>query len=264
MSPDQEMIVTEQGSPHEIEPTSTGECDPQLLARLLAEAGQLLGVEGAAAQSAPFGQLGKAVEDYVGFKSILPYYGTPKQQKQSITRLVTALNRALAILEGIAPEYMVELEAMIERASPEEDQRAKWDSPAAIRKLRDAGRRFLRGYDPKKGAATNLPLEEAIKTLVPIIEEATGGKVAVSQNKNKPGGPSLNSPEVQAIGVLLQGVDRSVTTTAIVNMIEKVRRQPEQSESHLDAISRADPLAELDMSLHPGRDRPERARFLDL
>lgn len=253
----------EQGMVGEAIWMETGECDPQLVDRVVAEAILVLEADGADHKAlAP--TLYEVVERYSSFKWILPLYGNPKQQKQLISRLVTALDRALAILDDITPEYLVELERMVELASPVEERRSRWDSPATIRKFRDASRRFLKGYDPKKGANTNIPLEEAIRSLLPLFEGATGRKAVFSQNKNKPGGPSLNSPEARAIGILLQGVDRAATPTAIVNMIEKVRRQPEESEHPLDAIIRADRLAALDVSLARGRDSPEeRASFLD-
>lgn len=115
----------------------------------------------------------------------------------------------------------------------------------------------LKHYEPKRGAAANLPLEEAIRTLLPLIEMTTRRMATTSQNKNKPGGPTLRSPEAQAVGILLQGVDPKLAAATIANMIEKVRRQPEETESHLRAIMRADPLSELDNSLLRDRHDPE-------
>lgn len=89
---------------------------------------------------------------YVTFKSILPYYGSPKQL---IEKLVTSPDRALRILEEIAPGYMAQLEAMVERASPESERRAVWDTTASIRKLHSAALRFLRGYDTEDGGRSD-------------------------------------------------------------------------------------------------------------
>jgi hypothetical protein len=53
----------------------------------------------------------------------------------------------------------------------------------------------------------------------------------------------------------MTGVDPSLKETTIANMIEKMRRQLWESESHLDILFRLDPAFELDCSLLGGRPR---------
>ena len=237
-----------------IAPDEEGECDSASLENALANIRQLLPLD--TKEGAVFlTQLEEAARSYVLFKTIVPLYGTPKEQKRAIVQLVETLDKALAIIDGIAREYQVTIDGMIDWEKP--DRFELPNSRTRIWKVRDAAATFLRRYEPRRGAAPNLPLEEAIRTLLPLVEMMTGRMATTSQNKNKPGGPSLKSPEAQAVGILLQSVDPKLTTAKIVNMIEKVRRQPEETESHLGAIMRADLLSALDESLLPDRNDPE-------
>ena len=94
-----------------------------------------------------------------------------------------------------------------------------------------------------------MTLEEAVRNLIGVVEPITGQFPQVQMNKHNGENPVLKSPEARAIGKLLQCVDPSLDEVRIVNMIEKLRSQPHESEWHLDALNRLDPDAELDASL---------------
>ncbi len=94
-------------------------------------------------------------------------------------------------------------------------------------RLRDAVELFLQKFTPVPGPPASLPFEEAVRALVPLAEQATGKRARWAFNKHKDLSPTLESVQAQAIGILLRGVDGTVTETALVNMLEKVSKQPE-------------------------------------
>jgi hypothetical protein len=139
-----------------------GECDPVALQDALTQMRQLLRLGNTEEDAVFLTQLEEAARSYVAFKSIIPLYGTPKQQRAVIVQLVETLDKALAIMGAIASEYQVTIDGMIDWENPD-----RFDLPDAktrIWKVRGAAATFLRHYEPKRGAAPNLPLEEAIRS----------------------------------------------------------------------------------------------------
>lgn len=112
---------------------------------------------------------------------------------------------------------------------------------------------FDRNYKPTRGRPTNIPLETAVRELTDLIAPITG---EFPQNAmEEPSGENfrLQSQQALAISILLRGVDKKLTKTAVANMIEKIAIQPIPTEDHLDAVFRADPYFGLDRSLFPDR-----------
>lgn len=117
-----------------------GECDSEVLEGLLAKIGLLLALENTEERVAVLNALEVAAREYVLFKSIVPLYGTPKQQKRVIGQLIEALDKVLWLLDGIAPEYQVTINGMIDRETS--DRFAMPDAKTRIWKIRDAAAMF--------------------------------------------------------------------------------------------------------------------------
>lgn len=233
------------------EPAGKEDVDPAALSIALSTIKSMLSVRDEQAGTGFLSCLEDAVKSYAIDLSLRPFYGNPAQQKRLVLQLAGSLEKSVRLLLQVAPEYLVTIESM---SKPDvHGSKATTDPIEQLERLADAAHRIAEGYAPKLGAATNLPLEEAVRKLIPLIEGHTGGGVTVSMNKNKGCSPMLASSEARAIGVLLRVADPMLPDATIANMIEKVRREPTPSESHLCAIWRADPQAILEMSLLPGR-----------
>jgi hypothetical protein len=192
---------------------------------------------------------------YAAEQTMQEWLGTAKDQKAAIRRLlISKPNLERARLE-IAPEYLTTIEAMADRFCAITLEGEVPSGRTRARSLRNAASLFLEEYEPQKGRPTDLPLEYAVRTLIPMITEQTGQPPLISHNKNKPGGPTLRSPEAQAIGILMTAMDPDLTVTALVNMIDKIRRKPEETAPPIQAIWLGDPAFELDCSLLPGREQ---------
>ena len=188
---------------------------------------------------------------YLLNRSVEPYWGVPGEQRKAFRQLLKRLDGTLDAMDAIAPEYAVALDALLEREEKRKTPRESifLETEQLISRLCRLIVRFDAEYKPKKGRAPDLTLEEAVRNLIGIIEPITGQFPQVQMNKHNGENPALKSPEARAIGMVLQCVDPSLDEVRIVNMIEKIRAQPDESEWHLDALIRLDPDAELDASL---------------
>ena len=192
--------------------------------------------------------------DYLTNLSIEPYWGNPKAQRASLRKLADALLRALCRMEEVAPEYAVELKRS--NVSSDRSKSLFGETQDNMIALANAICAFDRNYEPKRGKPTNIPLETAVRDLIELIEPMTGSFPKNAMGKHSDGNPKLKSKEALAIGKLLRGADEQLSETTIVNMIEKIARQPRPTEDHFPALFRTDPNFELNCSLL--RDRDER------
>lgn len=224
--------------------------DPHVPDELIESVCQTLGPVSELAPAELSSQLRAVAVQYLVDLLLEPYWGAPKEQRAALRRLWSALDNTLDAMLAVAPEYAVALDSLVDREGRNtigpsifaEAQQTNID-------LRHAIARFDIEYRPKRGRPTDLPLEEAIRRLIDIIEPLTGEFPRVQLNKHKGGSATLKSREARAIGELLQGIHPLLKERAIVHMIEKIRRQPRESESHLEALFRLDPNFELDASL---------------
>lgn len=197
-------------------------------------------------------QLRAVAVQYLCDLSVEPYWGTPKEQRTAFRRLLKSLDRTLVTMSAISPEYAVALDSLIDRERRKAARESLFaEAQQNIIDLGHAVARFDVEYRPKQGRPTDLLLEEAVRKLIDIIELLTGERPRVQLNKHKGGSPTLKSPEARAIGVLLQGVDPSLMETKIAHMIEKVARQPQEGEWHLDALLRLDSNYAMDLAVRP-------------
>ncbi len=187
--------------------------------------------------------------------SIEPYFGTPKAQRAALRKLADALVRALCRMGEIAPEYAVALKRSDRTSGTDGHTSLFVETQKNLIALKNAIDEFDQNYEPRRGKPTNVPLETAVRDLIDLIEPLTGAFPKNAMGKHSGDSPRLKSPEALAIGKLLQGVDKQLNETTIVNMIEKVSVQPKPAVHHLDALFRADPDFELDCSLHSNRQR---------
>jgi hypothetical protein len=224
--------------------------DPDVPNELIEAACQTLGLPDGSMPAHLPEQLREVAVQYLIDLSLERFWGTPKEQRAALRKLWSALDATLDAMLVVAPEYAVALDSLLDR------ERRNAAGPSIFDKAQEANidlrhtiARFDAEYQPKRGRPADLPLEEAVRKLIDIFEPLTGELPRVQLNKHKGKSATLKSREARAIGVLLQGIHPSLKEKAIAHMIEKIRRQPWQSESHLAALFRLDPNFDLDCSL---------------
>lgn len=87
-------------------------------------------------------------------------------------------------------------------------------------------RDFVEWRRPPKGRRPNLPLERAVRVLLPDIENLTGQQAKIRWNKTKDKPPESASVVTDALVAILRSFDANLTDISIFNMIEKVRTKP--------------------------------------
>jgi hypothetical protein len=228
--------------------------EPDVPAELVQAACDLLQLTGPYDADVPRRLRAVAVE-YLVDLSLEPLWGTPKQQRVALRRLQKTLADSLLAMTAVAPEFAVALDSLLDRSRRDAASPIFGEARARITELAFAIGRFDAEYRPNKGRPVDVPLERAIRKLIDIIEPLTGEFPKVKLNKHKSENPSLGSPAARAIGHLLCGVNPELQEATVARMIEKIRRQPRESEMHLDALFRLDPEFELDCSLLGDRVR---------
>jgi len=171
-----------------------------------------------------------------------------------MARLQERLESVNLYLLAIDPDYLVALDSWL------------YDAPhfrPDIVTLRDHLQRLERDvekllttFEPKRGPPVNMPLEEAIRELLPLLEDTLNQPVRVAQNKHKGENPSMTSPGARAISSILRGIDPPLSETAIANMIERVRLQPEATETNEQRLTEL--MSPYDLSLMPNRHKGPR------
>jgi hypothetical protein len=229
--------------------------DPEVPDELIQAACQKMGVTCGSEHTSIRSALREAAAGYLIDLSLEPLWGTPKQQRAAFRKLSKSLVGTLQAMSAIAPEYAVALDGLgdWERSDP--------PHPPIFSVVRDrildlafVVGRFDAEYEPNRGRPVNVPLEQAVRRLIDVVEPVTGEFPMVRLNKHKDGNPTLGSRGSEAIGLLLCGVHPALNEATVARMIEKVRWQPRESESHLEALFRLDPGIDLDCSL---RREPE-------
>ena len=194
--------------------------------------------------------LRKIAEDWaVGFW--LGPSADPGDQRIKIQRVVIAVDSALNAIAEVAPEYQV---ALGPNLGPEfRSHQVVFEAQSALLLLRKAAQLFGEAFEPRRGARPNIELEEAIRDLIDLFM-ASGcsfPKVIVGRD----GAPSrLINGEAKAIDLIVRSTS-DISTRAIANMIEKVRKCSKPTDPPEFAIWRTDPNSELDCSLLPAHKR---------
>lgn len=224
--------------------------DPEVPDELIEAVFQALGVTDGLEHTSVRPQLRQTAAEYLIDLSLEPLWGTPKRQRVALRKLLNSLLDTLEAMNAIAPEYAVALDGLgdWERADP--------PPPPILSLVRDrildlafVVGRFDAEYQPNRGRPVDVSLERAVRRLIDIVEAVTGEFRKVQLNKHKGGNPNLSSRGPRAIGLLLRGVHPALNVATAARMIEKVRRHPVESETHLEALFRLDPTFELDCSL---------------
>lgn len=179
--------------------------------------------------------------------------GKPKEQKTKLAKLSTALETAVDALLALPPDYNVAIATLASRGM-------RSDSIDTIRLetemllLRLGAQRFLRAFEPSKGRPNHYALEEAVRSLLQLIETELGIEVGIRWNKEKDKPPEAGTDGAKAIEAVLRRTCPQPSVTAILNMIDKVQKSPlEETPSPFDPVIRAH-ADELDASLLPGRE----------
>jgi hypothetical protein len=229
--------------------------DPEVSEELIQATCDLLGLLGGPGRADTARELRLVAVDYLIDLSLEPLSATPKQQRAAMRQLLKWLDGTLAAMRGIAPEYAVALDGLADRDrrdAPRSIFDEAWDRIFELANLVD---RFDTAFQPNKGRPADVPLESALRRLIDLVEPLMGEFPKVQLNKHKGESPTLKSTGARAIGHLLGGVHPGLDEATIARMIEKIRRQPWQSETHFEALFRLDPNFELDCSLLGNRAR---------
>lgn len=221
------------------------------------EIADMLGLTSAPARSAFTAELSTIAETYHLDVEVTPSYGHPKEQRAALRALRKSVSETIDRMEWISAEYAVQLDAMLTPPESHLDcgQSLMLEAQNLLPLLELAIDRFDRNYAPKRGRPADVPLEDAVRSLIELIADATGQKPHVKQNKTTGDAPELSSPEAKAIGKLLMEINPQLTETAIANMIEKVKNDPTRSDGHLEEIWNSDPDRDLKLALWPRDNR---------
>jgi hypothetical protein len=193
-------------------------------------------------------------EQFGATRSLQGYSAEPGRERQLLVALATGSN-VHTVLKAMAPEFVSELANCLHEAD------ANWvldpvrEPKETIHRVRRAANALARSYKPKAGPRADLSLELAVRDLIAVVEPIIGHFPKVRGNKNNGHcGPTPGCSGSQFIEQLLKGVDPSLYPPAVMNMIEKVRRQPEKTEDPLMELVWANPINALDLSLLRGKE----------
>jgi hypothetical protein len=193
-------------------------------------------------------------EQFVATRWLQGYSAEPGRERQLLAALAAG-GSAQTVLKAMAPGFVGELSNCLHEVD------ANWvldpvDEPKeTIHNVRRAAHALAESYKPKAGRRADLSLELAVRDLIAIVEPIIGHFPKVRSNKNNGHcGPTPGCPGSRFIEQLLKGVDPSLYPPAVMNMIEKVRRQPEETEDPMMELVWANPINALELSLHPRRE----------
>lgn len=80
-----------------------------------------------------------------------------------------------------------------------------------------------------------MPLERAVRELLPTVEKLAGEKAKIRWNKHNDKAPQPRSAAATVIVKILAAFPKSSNTASILNMIEKVHNNPEIASDNMDA-----------------------------
>jgi hypothetical protein len=228
--------------------SSVHDAAPEASASLINRVCDTLGISTDAGHASLRDELGLIARAYLRNK-VPPEYASAKAQRRALRKLLKSVERSLVDMTAVAAEYVVALDFAREPGGENTLETAR----EALFQLHLAISRFDERYRPSKGPAADLALEEAVRDLCLRFEDLIGEPVRARLNKHMDCEPELASAGARAIGILLQGVDPSLSHTKIGHMIEKVYAQPEPSLTNLDILIRINPDMDLDLSLLTAR-----------
>jgi len=180
--------------------------------------------------------------------------GHPKEQKQRLKKLVKGLDSALDALLELPAEYYVAITALGARGIPgRELDSNQIETDMALLAL--GAQRFLRSFEAPKGRPVQSALENAVRALLRLIRDRLGLEITIRWNKDSGLSPEPSSDGCRAIVAILVSFASPPARTAILNMIDKVKDDPDgEAPSPFDPVVRAT-FDELDASLWPGREK---------
>ncbi|MGZ5825385.1 MAG: hypothetical protein ACXWIO_05180 [Croceibacterium sp.] len=178
-------------------------------------------------------RLHKIAEDFMRDALDPEFIGAAKEQKRAIDQLARALGRTFDCLDGIKSGYQGTLQELAGR-DPYVINFSRLQKD--ILRLQEACEEFHRAYKPHKGPTVNLGLERAVRALLEIIEREMDRSVTITWNKLNTKAPAPRSKAAKALVMLVQAIIRGTPTTTVLNMIEKVRKQPFETPSPIDRV----------------------------
>lgn len=195
--------------------------------------------------------IAEALARYEAHRAAKARWRPAKEQRLILKRLRNQLLSVRKSIRDLSPEYRAAVGNLT--GLPAEDESV--DMAVMHDKLGDISvsvREILIWLEPPKGPPSNEGLETAVRVLLPALEELSGQKATIRWNKQKTEQPEPRSASSEALVAIIRGFPSPPSQTAVLNMIDTVRRRPKRNtESVETAIQRF--FDELDMSLLPGR-----------
>jgi len=175
---------------------------------------------------------------FASHRSIECFWGLPGEQRKAIRKLIRSAEDTLIALYSVSAEYLVALEPMLQCPSPlvgDDDLITR--TRTALLELHEAALRFDKAYKPRRGAAVDLILEEAVRALMGLFARNDFDAPQVTPCRENQD-PKLRNKEAEAIAELLCGIDPKTQVRSVVNMITAVKSGRPPSEAHLHEIWR--------------------------
>lgn len=231
-------------------PLPTDEEIDQLVGQLTEQAASELGLAGPDRVKSIGKAIRRALDEYIMERVARLYWKPAKQQKQQLIDLRLLLVKTYTAFRELNSEYVVAIGQLAEDAGGKLKDTVAL--PGQLMAVAIGITDFLDRYEPPRGAPPNIALESAVRELLPVLEELASVAAKVRWNKNTGKPPEPRSKSASALVRIVRGFPDPPSRTAILNMIEKVHKQPNRTQDDLDAIMRAY-VDELDLSLLPNR-----------
>lgn len=196
--------------------------------------------------------LESAADIYVAENQARVISGEPKAQKKLLAELIASWEKTALLMYRLAPEYAVAVADLASRLDSDRELADYLEIQGQLLNLSEAGRDFLARYSPRRGPHGHVGLELAMREVLPCIETACGHRAEISWNKQRAIDPTPRSEAARIVLEFFMGLSPRLSSTAIFNMIEKVRITDEPSEGRMAEVISAH-FDELDASLLVGR-----------
>jgi hypothetical protein len=161
--------------------------------------------------------------------------GRAKAQRRDIAQFVTRLQRVSEKLPDIESDYRLAIEGLTRETSAKGQGLSLNALNADIERVAVAAQTFLDQYSPT-GIKTNIALERAASALIHLIEGELGRTIAFSMNADAQSGAEPRTNAARAMVIFLQAIGPKTTTTAIANMVVKLRSDPVLARLPFDEI----------------------------
>lgn len=167
------------------------------------------------------------------------FQGNPKEQRQKLQKLVRSISLVLDALGSLSPEHNQAVSYIGGQLEPDEHDLDPSECAAVLMKWGIGANLLLQNLETPMGRPTDVPLERAVRAVLALFDDKLGLAVKVAMRKHSGRGPTAATDGAHAIVRFLRSLPEAPTETAILSMINKVRRSPKSAQSDLDRLEAA-------------------------